>query len=191
MKNTTFGKVDAAFAFLIRFRALVVAAVALVTLAMGYQASQIEVKTVFSDLLPRNHPYVEVNQRFKQTFGGSNMVSIMLEVEQGDIFNPVVLGKVQKLTVDLQQVEGVDTYQIISLASKKIKEVRASTEGVESRPLMWPDLPQGEAGLAALKAAVLNNPLVYGPYVSTDLKATLVTLDFSDGNMDYTRAFNS
>lgn len=190
MKNTTFGKVDRTFAFLIRFRALVVAAVALVTLAMGYQASQIEVKTIFSDLLPRDHPYVAVNQRFKQTFGGSNMVSIMLEVEHGDIFNQAVLAKVQKLTVDLQQVEGVDTYQIISLASKKIKEVRASTEGVESRPLMWPELPRDNAELAALKASVLNNPLVYGPYVSADLKATLVTVDFNDGSMDYTRAFN-
>ncbi|NMG14416.1 efflux RND transporter permease subunit [Aromatoleum bremense] len=190
MKNTTFGKVDRAFAFLIRFRVLVVAAVALVTLAMGYQASQIEVKTIFSDLLPKDHPYVAVNQRFKQTFGGSNMVSIMIEARDGDIFNPAVLGKVQKLTVDLQQVEGVDTYQIISLASKKIKEVRASTEGVESRPLMWPELPRSAAELAALKASVLNNPLVYGPYVSADLKATLVTVDFNDGNMDYTRAFN-
>ena len=140
MKNTTFGKVDHAFTYLIHFRKLVVVVVALVTAVMGYLASQIEVKTVFSDLLPRDHPYVQVNQRFKQTFGGSNMVSIMLEVAQGDIFTQAVLGKVQKLTVGLQQVEGVDTYQIVSLASKKIKEVRASSEGVETRPLMWPKI---------------------------------------------------
>jgi uncharacterized protein len=189
MKNKTFGKVDHAFAALIHYRKLVVLVVALITAAMGYLASQIEVKTIFSDLLPRNHPYVEVNQRFKETFGGSNMVSIMLQVPEGDIFTPTVLGKVRKLTVDLQQVEGVDTYQIVSLASKKIKEVRASTEGVETRPLMWPELPKDANGMAALKAAVLNNPLVYGPYVSTDLKATLVTVDFNDGNMDYTKAF--
>lgn len=189
MKNTTFGKVDRAFASVIRARKLVVLAVLLLTLAMGYLASRIEVKTVFSDLLPRDHAYVAVNQRFKQTFGGSNMVSIMLETERGDIFNPLVLGKVQKLTVALQKVEGVDTYQIVSLASKKLKEVRASTEGVESRPLMWPEFPRNEAGLAALRASVLNNPLVYGPYVSIDFKATLVTVDFNDANMDYTKAF--
>jgi len=189
MKNTTFGKVDRAFASIIRFRALVVGAIVLVTALMGYLASQIEVKTVFSDLLPKNHPYVAVNQRFKQTFGGSNMVSIMLETEQGDIFTDTVLAKVQKLSVGLQKVEGVDTYQIVSLASKKLKEVRASTEGVESRPLMWPNLPQGPAEMAALREAVLNNPLVYGPYVSADLKATLVTVDFNDGNVDYTKGF--
>lgn len=190
MKNETFGKVDRAFAFLIRYRRLLVALVAGITVVMGYLASQIEVKTIFSDLLPGNHPYVQVNQRFKQTFGGSNMVSIMLETKSGDIFNPTFLRKVQKLTVDLQQVEGVDTFQIVSLASKKLKEVRASTEGVESRPLMWPELPKDATEMAALKESVLNNPLVYGPYVSTDLKATLVTVDFNDAGMDYTKAFN-
>ncbi len=189
MKNSTFGKIDHAFATLIRFRTLVVGLIAIVTALMGYLASQIEVKTVFSDLLPKNHPYVAVNQRFKQTFGGSNMVSIMLETGQGDIFNEAVLSKVQKLTVGLQKVEGVDTYQIVSLASKKLKEVRASTEGVESRPLMWPYLPRDAAEMTALREAVLNNPLVYGPYVSADLKATLVTVDFNDANVDYTKAF--
>lgn len=189
MKNVTFGKVDHAFVVLIRHRRLVMALVAILTMGMGYLASMIEIRTVFSDLLPKNHPYVEVNQRFKQTFGGSNMVSIMLETEQGDIFTPVVLGKIQKLSVALQKVEGVDTYQIISLASKKLKEVRASTEGVETRPLMWPDLPKSAEEMALLKESVLNNPLVYGPYVSADLRAALVTVDFYDAKVDYTKAF--
>ena len=190
MKNSTFSKVDHVFELLIRQRKVVVLVIAAITAVMGYLASQIEIKTVFSDLLPKNHPYVAVNQRFKQTFGGSNMVSIMLETEKGDIFNNTVLAKVQKLTVSLQKVEGVNTYQIVSIASKKIKEVRASTEGVESRPLMWPELPKDAAEMATLKESVLNNPLVYGPYVLTDMRATLVTVDFNDGAVDYTKAFN-
>lgn len=173
MKNETFGRIDHVFAGLIRNRVLVIVAILAMTIVMGVLASRIEVKSVFSDLLPTNHPYVQVNQRFKSTFGGSNMVSIMLEAEKGDIFNVPFLRKVQDVTKGLQLVEGVDTYQIISLASKKLKEVRASTEGVESRPLMWPELPRNDAELAALRESVLNNPLVYGPYVSMDLKATL------------------
>lgn len=189
MKNETFSKVERTFAALIRNRTWVVLAVAALTAVMGWLASHVEVKTVFSDLLPKNHPYVAVNQQFKSTFGGSNMVSIMIEVKDGDIFKPSVLSKVQKLTVGLQQVDSVDTYQIISIASKKIKEVRASTEGVESRPIMWPELPKGPAEMAVLKEAVLNNPLIYGPYVSMDLKATLITADFLDGDINYSKAF--
>ena len=189
MKNETFSKVEHIFSALIRHRTWVVMAVAVLTAVMGWLASHVEVKTVFSDLLPKNHPYVAVNQQFKSTFGGSNMVNIMIEVKEGDIFKPSVLAKVQKITVGLQQVDSVDTYQIISIASKKIKEVRASTEGVESRPIMWPELPKGPAEMAVLKEAVLNNPLIYGPYVSMDLKATLITADFLDGDINYSKAF--
>lgn len=189
MKNATFRMLGRAIDSLLHHRLIVVGVIAVMTCAMGYFAAQIEVKTVFSDLLPKSHPYVQINDRFKHTFGGSNLVSIMVEVEDGDIFTLPTLAKVQKITRDLQQVEGVDTYQIVSLASKKLKEVRASTEGIESRPLMWPALPRDQVEIQALRDAVLNNPLVYGPYVSRDLKATLITADFSDGEVDYLKAY--
>jgi len=189
MKNVTFKALARLIDLILQHRVPVVSALLGFTCVMAYLAGQIEVKTVFSDLLPRNHPYVEVNNQFKQTFGGSNMVSIMLEVEQGDVFNPTVLAKVRQVTQALQKVEGVDTYQIASLASKKMKEVRASTEGIESKPLMWPGLPKDAGEIAVLREAVLNNPLVYGPYVSIDMRATLITADFIDGAVDYVKAY--
>ena len=190
MKNKSFSKLTHLFEALIEQRRWVIAVVMILTAAMAWMAAHVEVKTVFSDLLPKNHPYVAVNQKFKATFGGSNMVSIMLETEQGDIFDPKVLAKVQKLTVGLQQVDSIDTYQIVSIASKKVKEVRASTEGVESRPIMWPELPKTAEEIATLKEAVLNNSLIYGPYVSMDMKATLITADFLDGDINYSKAFD-
>lgn len=189
MKNATFRMLGGAIDAMLRYRVSVVAVIVFITCVLGIFAAQVEVKTVFSDLLPKNHPYVQINDKFKQTFGGSNLVSIMLEVEEGDIFNMTTLAKVQRVTQALRQVEGVDAYQIVSLASKKLKEVRASTEGIESRPLMWPDLPNNLAEIQALRDAVLNNSLVYGPYVSRDLKATLITADFTDGAVDYLKAY--
>lgn len=190
MKNQTFSKIEHLFALLIKNRVLVVLAVTIATALMAYLATFVEVKTVFSDLLPKNHPYVKVNQQFKSTFGGSNMISIMVEVKDGDIFRKDVLEKVQKITVGLQQVDAVDTFQIVSIASKKTKEVRASTEGVASRPIMWPTLPKDDAEMALLRESVLNNPLIYGPYVSMDLKATLITADFLDTEINYSKVFN-
>ena len=189
MKNQTFKRVGGAIEWFIRHRILVVSVVMTITVLMAYLAAQIEVKTVFSDLLPRNHQYIKVNDQFKQTFGGSNMISIMLEVEDGDVFQMKVLERVQTITKALQQVSNVDSYQIVSLASKKIKEVRASTDGIESRPLMWPDLPRDDNEIRILKEAVLNNPLVFGAYVSLDMKATLVTVDFVDAGIDYSKIY--
>lgn len=175
--------------FCIRHRAWVVALIGIATLVLSYFAVNVEVRTIFEDMLPSQHPYVKVHEKFKDTFGGSNMVTIMLEVEKGDIFQPSILEKVQTLTLELRKVSAVNSFQIISLASKKLKEVRASTEGIETKPLMWPNLPTSEQELTDLRDAVLRNPMVYGSYVSKDLKATLVTVDFIDRKVDYATVF--
>ncbi|GAB1424424.1 MMPL family transporter [Thauera terpenica] len=175
--------------FCIRQRGLVAGAIAALTLALSWFALHVEVRTVFEDMLPSRHEYIQTHQKFKDTFGGSNMVTIMVEVEEGDIFNLSVLDKVRTLTLGLRELSAVNQYQITSLASKKLKEVRASTEGVESRPLMWPDLPASAEDMVELRDAVLRNPLVYGPYVSKDLHATLITVDFIDHALDSATAF--
>lgn len=176
--------------FCIRRRAWVAGVLLALTLTLGWFALHIEVRTVFEDMLPSRHEYVQTHEKFKDTFGGSNMVTLMFEVEQGDIFRAEVLDKVRNVTLGLREVSAVNPYQITSLASKKLKEVRASTAGIESRPLMWPDLPANAEAMAELKQAVLRNPLVYGPYVSKDLQATLITVDFIDQQVDYAKVFS-
>ncbi len=175
--------------FCIRQRAYVTGIFVVITAAMLVTAFKVEVRTVFEDLLPRSHPYIQVHEQYKHAFGGSNVVSIVLEAEQGDIFSAPFLGKVKSVTTALQKVDGANQFQIVSLASRKLKEIRGSTEAIESNPLMWPDVPQDQAGLDTLKQAVLNNPLVYGAYVSKDLKAALVTVDFYESAADYNKIF--
>lgn len=176
--------------FCIRRRVWVASVLLFLTLVLGWSALHIEVRTVFEDMLPSRHEYVQTHEKFKDTFGGSNMVTIMFEVQDGDIFQRPVLEKVREVTMGLREVSAVNPYQITSLASKKLKEVRASTSGIVSLPLMWPDLPETSAQLEELKQAVLRNPLVYGPYVSKDLQATLITVDFIDEQVDYGTVFH-
>lgn len=181
--------IDSFINFCLRRRLAVVASVLLITVLMGYAASGIAVKTIFRDQLPVGHPYVLVNDKFKQSFGGSNIVSIMVEVDKGDIFVLDVLKRIQKITTGLQLVDDVNSNQIISLATRKLKDIRAATEGIDSRPMMWPGLPQTEAEISLLRATVMSNPLVYGRYVSSDLKAALITADFYDNDIDYAKVF--
>nr|WP_316641578.1 MMPL family transporter [uncultured Roseateles sp.] len=182
-------RLDRFVALCIRQRVLVIVLISLLTLMFAALAVRIEIKTVFSDLLPENHPYIKVHEQFKQTFGSSNLVSIMLEVKDGDIFTPAVLAKITRITKELQRVDGVNQFQVISLAAKKLKEVRASTEGIDITPLMWPEPPSSKEGIAKLKDSVLRNPLVYGAYVSADLKAALITVDFYDAELKYDKVF--
>ena len=174
----------------INFRVAVVSIISVLTAMFMMLASQLPLKTIFDDLLPADHPYIQVHQKHKATFGSSNLVSLMLKVQEGDIFKPDVLQAIQTATVDMQKVKGVDQFQVISLASKKLKEVIASTSEIRLRPLMWPDVPATPAEITQLKQAVLQNPLVYGIYVSPDLKSALITADFIDPNLDYATIFS-
>lgn len=189
MKDRTYRLLGEFVGGCIRQRVGVLAVLGALTAIFAWLAAGVEIRTVFADLLPRNHAYVQVNDRFKQSFGSSNMVSIMVEVDAGDIFRPDVLETIQRITRDLQQVDGVDPFQIVSLAAKKLKEVKASTGGIEIKPLMWPEIPKDAQGIAQLRDAVLNNPLAYGPYVSRDLKAALITVDFYEHLLHYGKAF--
>ncbi len=175
--------------FCIRWRVSVMAAIALVTLVLGYFALQVDVKTIFTDLQPGDHPYVQTNEEFKNTFGGANVVTIMVEAKEGDIFNAETLGTIKQITDDLQYVEAVNQFQIVSLATKKLKNVRASNFGIESLPIMWPELPQGQEEIDKLRKDVISNPMVYGSYVSADLKSALITVDFIDRLIDYGKVY--
>jgi predicted RND superfamily exporter protein len=144
----------------IKFRKSVLAVVAVLTVIFAYFAQNIEVKTVFDDLMPTSHPYVQIHNEYKNTFGGTNIITFMIEAEEGDIFQMPVLKKVRDLTQGLYKINAINEFQIYSIAGKKLKEVRASTEGIESFPYMWPALPEDEAGSERLRDALLpiNRP---------------------------------
>lgn len=189
MKNSTFHNLERFVEFCIQRRLLVSVVFFTMTAVMAVFAMRVDVRTIFDDLLPTGHAYVQVHNKFQQGFGGSNVVSIMVSVGDGDIFNTATLSTVKKITTSLEQVHGVNQFQIISLASKKLREIKASTNEIETKPVMWPSIPQSQQELENLRSTVLNNSLIYGAYVSRDLKSALITVDFYEDQVDYTKIF--
>lgn len=176
-------------AWAIRNRVLVLAVVGLITLGFTLVLTHLDIRTRFSDMVPHDHPYVEVHQKYQDSFAASNRVTILVKAKEGEIFQPKILEEIQRITVDLQQVQGVNPMQITSLASKKLKRVNASSEGIETRPLMWPNLPKTDEQMRDLRQAVLNNPMVYGLFVDRELGSALVQVDFYDHLVDYSTIF--
>ena len=176
-------------AWAIRHRLVVLVVVGIITLGFALALSGLDIRTRFSDMVPHDHPYVKVHQKYQDSFAASNRVTILVKAREGDIFRQEILREIQRITVGLQQVQGVNPMQITSLASKKLKRVNASSEGIETRPLMWPDLPTTAEQMRDLRQAVLNNPLVYGLFVDRDLSSALIQVDFYDHLVDYSTIF--
>ena len=148
-------RVERFAAFCIERRKFVTTLILALTVVFAWFAAHVEIKTIFHDLLPKGHPFIEINDKYNERFGGPNIVSIMVEAENGDIFQPQVLERIKQVTDDLYLVPAINQFQVISLASRKIRSINSSTEGIETKPMMWPDLPPDQAaGLASLPPTV-------------------------------------
>jgi predicted RND superfamily exporter protein len=170
-------------------RAAILGLIIAATLCFAYLSIKIEMYTAFLDLLPTDHPYIRVHNRFWKTFGGANVVLLSVEVTQGDIFNVAVLEKVKKLTEMIEQTPGANNYQIFSIARQKVKDVRATAWGIEVEPVMWPNVPGSAEEIERLRDTVYANPTIVGRLVSEDGKAALITAAFHEERLDYAALF--
>lgn len=175
--------------WIVKRRLAVLLVIVLLTVFFGHYALKIEIYTAFSDLVPRDHPYIKTHNEFWKTFGGANVVLISLEVSDGDIFNPTALEKIKKLTETVERIPGVNNYQIFSIARQKVKDVRATAWGIEVQPVMWPAVPRTAEEIERLRNIVYANPTIVGRLVSEDGKAALITAAFHEERLDYAALF--
>jgi len=177
--------------FIIKNRLFVLMLILAVTVLFGWQCRKLTISTNFNELLPQNHEYIKIHNEFRETFGGANFLVMMVSVKEGDIFNTKTLEKVRYITNELEKVPGVDRYKIISMASRKIKNPKITSWGMEAKPLMWPDVPKTQEDMKKLREAIYSNEAYYGSYVSFDSKKCLIFADFFEEELDYTKIYNA
>ncbi|MCM8789763.1 MAG: MMPL family transporter [Candidatus Omnitrophica bacterium] len=153
-----------------------------------FQLRNLSFQTNLGDFYPLKHPYLKIQHRLNEIFGGLNQVSIAIEVKKGTIINPDTLDRVWKITNQLYYTEGINAGRVVSLPARKVKHVEANEEGFTTQWLMH-DVPRSELQLELLKQRILRNPLVLGPIVSEDFKATLIQADF-ESNVSSRKIFD-
>lgn len=161
------------------------------TVFLAFGLPKIEVYSRFSDLLPQQHEYIKNYNRMKDTFGGANIVTLSLEVVEGDIFTYETLSKIRRITDEVDLISGVNHYQVASIAHQKVRRVHTTASGlIKSDPVLPRDLPHDEQGLKRLREEIFNNDIVYGTYVSNDGGAALIRAGFDEERLDYANIFS-
>ena len=130
--------IEAYLRFLLRYRAVVTVAVALMTAFFAYSLKDIRLHTDFFDFYPRRHPYIQFYNEFRKMFGTANIMNVILEVQDGDIYTPATLQKLDRITKFMVNTKGVVPYQILSIAHPAVNSatvtVNASADWAERRP---------------------------------------------------------
>ncbi|HEY5719694.1 MAG TPA: transporter, partial [Gammaproteobacteria bacterium] len=75
-----------------------------VTVFFALQIPGVRMYSDFADLLPQEHPYIQLHNQIRDTFGGANNIIVAISVEDGDIFTGERLALLHRLT---QQVDNL------------------------------------------------------------------------------------
>ena len=175
---------------LMRYRFLVIISILASTVFLGMNIGNLKLD-MDSDLWsPQAHPYVKVTKQIEKIFGGENITMIGVVPKSGDIYQPSVLAKIQHIQAGLEAIPETVRSNTLSLAARKIKEIKGTPEGMEVRPMME-TIPRTSDEIARLKKAIATNPLYINALVSPDGKAAAVITDFKidKSNPSYARLY--
>jgi len=174
--------------FIIENRIWILSITMVITFFFAYKLKELEVYTKYADQLPQGHEYIKLHNRIRSQFGGANSVAMVLQVREGDIFNPKTLQKIRDITDELYLLPSVDRFKIISIALKKMMILEATSTGIHTVPLMWPDVPKTQIKADELREKIYGS-YFYGSLVFFDCKKTLIMADFFEDEIDYTVVF--
>lgn len=175
---------------LFRFRKAFLALFILMTLLLGWSATQLKVEAGFEKMIPLKHEYMQTFIEYRKAFGGANRVLVVLRQHEGDIYEARYLAALKKLTDDVFFIPGVDRATVTSLFTPNVRYVEVVEEGFAGGNVIPADFAGTEEDLATVRANVLKSGRL-GRLVANDLKSALVSAELleidpaSGARLDY------
>jgi predicted RND superfamily exporter protein len=162
----------------------------LISLVFGYGLLHVEAKTIFSDLFPKTHPFVQAFTDHPN-FGNPLTVTLMVKRTDGkDIYTAETMDKIFQMSRDIDLVPGVDHDQIVSIATAKARYTVLTADGIFSNPVMDDSPPATTEDLAEIRRRVNESPFVRTFLVSQDGTAAVINATFIERLVDYGVVFD-
>jgi predicted RND superfamily exporter protein len=165
--------------FIVRHRLVVIVAVAVVSVLLATQLRYVHLEIRRRAILPEQHPYVQIQNRISDLFGGEAVAVIGVVANRGDIYTPAILAKISRITEALRGTPGVIDTSLSSLAAPYMKAVVAGSDGIDVHPLME-QAPTSAEQIRQLRDEVQDDRLLRGNLVSDDGSATVIIVEFDD-----------
>jgi predicted RND superfamily exporter protein len=150
----------------------------LLTVAFGLQFPKIRIDTDPKNMLPETSQVRRYNDQVEGWFGLQPDVIVVGIRNDGGLFNPESLRRIEQITNEILKLPGVVARDVISLPT--VDDVTVDGETLRAQPLL-DRLPEREEGLAALKKQMTGNPLVVNRLVSADGKVSALYVPIEKG----------
>ena len=165
--------------------------IAVITAVFALRVPMVRIVSDFADLLPQDHPYIQLHNEIRDTFGGANNIIVAVNVEEGSIFSNETLDRIHRITLAVDALEGINHNLVTSLTHRNVRKVWLSGEGTVKSSTYYDPLKGGYSTdeLDGIRQDVLADPRVFGLLVAPDLKSALVRGTLIEGALDYDKIF--
>ena len=177
--------------FLFNNRKFVLAVIFLITAMFAWNIPAVRMLSDFADLLPQEHPYIQLHNSIRDTFGGANIIVMAMEVEEGTIFTDDSLDRIHRITQKLDSVSNINHNLVSSLTHRNTRKIFLTPDGtIRSQNYYDPHHDKyTQEQLAQIQRDVVASTNVYGLLVSPDMKSALIKGTLNEGQLDYGKVF--
>lgn len=173
-------------------RKVVLAIVFGITVWFAWQIPAVKMLSDFANLLPQQHPYIQLHNSIRDTFGGANIIIISVTVDEGTIFTNDTLDRIHRITQAVDEVSNINHNLVTSLTHRNTRKISLIAGGtIQSQTYYDPQRERAytEAELRQMQSDVQSNPRVYGLLVSPDMKSALIKGTLNEGELRYRVVF--
>jgi predicted RND superfamily exporter protein len=166
--------------FLMGSRKVLGALFALITIAFGVSATNVQLDPGFLKLIPVEHPYMRTMMQYMDDFSGANKILVNLRWKgEGDIYNPAFMKALQETTDEVFFIPGINRTKVSSLFTPNVYYIEITEDGFRGEPVV----PARYSGTAEDLDRVRNNVEhsgQIGQLVAVDLKGAMVQADLHE-----------
>jgi len=119
-------------ALVFKTRMLILLSLAAFTFIAGYYATQLKMDAGFDKQLPAGHEYIQTFQEYREKLFGSNRVIIVLEANEGNIWNKEFFQEYKDITDDFFFLPGVARHTVPSLWTPNTRYLEIPAEGIRA-----------------------------------------------------------
>jgi len=155
----------------------------LVTLALGYSATQVRLDPGFNKQIPVRHEYMLNFLDFSRVFTGANRLLVNVRWKgEDDIYNPAFLKVLQQVTDDVFFIDGVSRPSVTSLFTPNVRYVEVTEDGFVGDLVVPPQYAGTPEDLQKVRSNAARAGQV-GRLLANDQRSALVRADLQDSDL--------
>lgn len=156
----------------------------LITIFLGWQASQVRPEASFTKMIPTEHEFIQNYFKYQNDLASlGNVVRIAVETTDDDIFSAEFQQTLQQITDEVFFIPGVNRSGLKSIWTPNVRWSEVTEEGFVGGPVIPDNWDASAASLEQLRTNVLRSGEV-GNLVANNFKSALIVVPLNEVNPD-------